>query len=76
METMYERIKRMTFEEMREFIYWVYQNGNRDGQNNLEDSPYISYFGGMMLEKEAKEVMPNDDVKNDLWDLFEQVYGN
>ena len=74
-ETMYKRIKRMTPEQMREFVYWVYLCGNRDGANNLEDSPgYSSYFGGGMLLKDAKEVMPNDTTK-DLLDNFKKVYG-
>ena len=72
METMYERIKRMTPEEMRQFVYWVYLCGNRDGQKNLEDSPG-SYFGGYMLNMNAKQVMPNDNV-NDLWDNFKEIY--
>lgn len=71
---MHERIKAMTQEEMREFIYWVYMNGNKDGEMNLCDSPAASYFGGAMLEYDAKEVMPNDNV-NDLWDNFESIYG-
>lgn len=75
METMYNRIKRMTPEEMREFIYWVYICGNRDGEQNLEDSPgCCSYFGGAMLLKNASEVMPND-CTGDLWDNFKEVYG-
>lgn len=76
METMYERIKRMTPEEMREFVYWVYLNGNKDGQIGLEDSPgCCSYFGGAMLLKDAREIMPND-TSEDLWDNFNMVYGS
>jgi len=66
METMYERIKRMTESEMREFIYLVYLCGNYDGKVNLCDSPCGSYFGGYMLTLEAKEVIPNDNV-NELY---------
>ena len=67
METMYNRIKRMTKEEMQEFIYWVYSCGNRDGMEGLEDSYGIqSYFGGYLLTKKASEVMSNDSV-SDLW---------
>lgn len=71
-ETMYDRIKRMTKEEMRQFVYWAYLCGNRDGAKNLEDSPN-SYFGGHMLNLEAKTVMPSDDI-NDLWDTFEEIF--
>jgi len=39
---MYDRIKFMTQDEMREFIYWVYMNGNQDGQMQLCDSPVTS----------------------------------
>lgn len=68
METMYDRIRRMTLGEMQEFIYWVYSCGNKDGENGLEDSPGMwSYFGGHMLIEKANKVMPNDDV-SDLWD--------
>ena len=71
-ETMYERIKRMTPEEMRHFVYWVYLCGNRDGEKGLEDSPG-SYFGGHMLTLSAKQVMPNDNV-NDLWDNYKEIW--
>lgn len=72
METMYERIKRMTQEEMKQFVYWVYLCGNRDGAKNYEDSPG-SYFGGHMLTMNAKQVMPDDSV-NDLWDNFKEIW--
>lgn len=71
---MYERIKSMTQDEMREFIYWVYMNGNKDGEMNLCDSPVCSYFGGAMLNYDVSEVMPNNNV-NDLWNAFEGIYG-
>lgn len=45
METTYERIKRMSEEEMKEFVYLVYLCGNKDGQQMLCDSPDYSYFG-------------------------------
>lgn len=35
MENMYERIKRMSEEEMRKFIYLVYLCGNEDGKSIL-----------------------------------------
>ena len=76
MESMYERVKRMTLDEMRHFVYWVYMNGNKDGEDGLCDScGFGSYFGGHMLTKDAVEVMPNDIV-DDLWDRFDEVYGN
>ena len=63
METMYERIKRMTEGEMRKFIYAVYFSGNNDGFHLTCDSPNCSsYFGGYMLTLDAKELMPNDSV--------------
>lgn len=71
---MYERIKIMTQDEMREFIYWVYMNGNKDGSMNLCDSPSDSYFGGKLLEYNAQGVMPHNNI-NDLWDSFESIYG-
>ena len=75
METMYERIKRMSQSEMKRFIYWVYLCGNRDGQRGCEDSPGdCSYFGGGILTKKANEVMPNDNT-NDLWKMFDNMYG-
>ena len=57
--TMYDRIKTMTYEEMQEFIYWVYLNGNEDGKQNLCDSPgKCSYFGGAMLDMDPRDVVP------------------
>lgn len=70
--SMYDRIKTMTAEEMRHFIYWVYMCGNEDGQLGLQDSP-SGFFGGYMLTKNTKEVMPNDDVQ-DLWNDFDETY--
>ncbi|MBR5883854.1 MAG: hypothetical protein IKZ17_01345 [Bacteroidaceae bacterium] len=77
METMYDRIKRMTPKEMQHFVYWVYSCGNKDGTAYLCDSPpggLISFFGGAMLTKERTELMPNDSI-DDLWDEFEKTYG-
>lgn len=62
METMYERVKRMTEEEMSEFIYLVYLSGNADGKQGCCDSPYCSYFGGHVLTLDANKLMPNDKV--------------
>lgn len=72
METMYERIKRMTKDEMKSFIYWVYMNGNEDGDIGCCDSE-LGYFGGHMLNRPVENVMPNDSVK-DLWDNFNKVF--
>lgn len=75
METMYERVKRMTEDEMRNFVYWVYLNGKEDGEIGYCDSE-AGYFGGHMLTLPVNEVMPNDAV-DDLWDVFEKIfYGN
>ena len=72
--TMSERVKAMSPEELRQFVYWVYLCGNRDGRKYLEDSPgNWSFFGGAMLSMDSAEVMPNDNVQ-DLWDRFEKVY--
>lgn len=73
METMYERIKRMTEDEMRNFVYWVYLNGNEDGKLHCCDSE-TGYFGGYMLTKLVHEVMPHDSI-DDLWDNFERIFG-
>lgn len=67
-KTMYERIKNMTEEEMKEFIYMVYLAGNNDGKNNMCDSP-SGYFGEAMLNMDTKELMSNDKV-DDLWDRW------
>lgn len=57
MDTMYECIKKMDMEEMRDFIYWVYMCGNKDGEENLCDTYGDSYFGGAMLSMDAEDVM-------------------
>lgn len=72
METMYDRVKRMTPEEMRQFVYWVYLCGNRDGAKGIEERPG-RYFDGHMLNMNAKQVMPDDNV-NDLWDNFKAIW--
>ena len=73
--TMYERVKCMTPEEMRQFVYWVYMCGNKDGTKDVQDSHGTwSFFGGAMLNMDSDEVMPNDNI-NDLWDRFEETYG-
>lgn len=69
METMYERVKRMSQEEMKKFIYLVYLCGNRDGRDMYCDSPNGSYFGDYMLTLDASEVMPSHSV-DDLYDTW------
>ena len=69
METMYERVKRMTESEMKKFIYAVYLCGNEDGKLDLCDSPTCSYFGDHMLTLNAKDLMPNDSA-DDLFDKW------
>ena len=70
METMYERIKNMTFDEMKCFVYWVYLMGNEDGWNQCADSEG-GYFGGYMLGLDREEVMPNNDI-GDLWEKLDE----
>jgi hypothetical protein len=65
METMYERIKRMTKEEMKDFIYWVYLNGVADEVDNIRDTYELGYFGGAMLDMDA------DDVMSKVHELYE-----
>lgn len=72
MEKMYDRVKNMTLDEMKCFVYWVYLMGNEDGRNCREDSPETSYFGGHMLDLDREEVMPNDDI-GDLWDKLDEA---
>lgn len=71
METMYERIKRMTKSEMEAFVYWVYLMGNEDGYHQCCDSP-SGYFGGYMLTLDREEVMPTDSI-GDLWEKLDEV---
>ena len=56
MKTAYDKVKEMSLEEMETFIYWVYMNGNLDGQYSHEDSPYTSYFGGQLLRSKSSEI--------------------
>ena len=72
MVTMYERIKNMSLEEMKDFIYWVYKCGNEDGFNGGSDTE-SGYFGGYMLGLPVTEVMKNNST-DDLWELFNLVY--
>ena len=68
-ETMYDRIKKMTLEEMTDVVFWVYLNGNRDGRNGAEDSD-LGFFGGAILEQLVEDLMPNGVT--DLWNLYEE----
>lgn len=70
-EKMYERIKRMTLDEMKCFVYWVYLMGNEDGWNQCCDSN-DGYFSGHMLTLDREEVMPNDSI-DDLWEKLDKV---
>ena len=72
MNNMYERIKNMSLEEMKQFVYWVYSCGNMDGWDKCGDSP-SGYFGGYMLTLPADEIMPND-ATDDLWNTFDELY--
>lgn len=47
-EPVYDRIKEMTPVELRNFIRWVYQQGNQDGRNGVGDSE-MGFFGGAIL---------------------------
>ena len=47
-EPMYDRIKEMTHMELRDFIRWVYLQGNQDGRNGVSDSE-MGLFGGTIL---------------------------
>lgn len=73
MEAVYDKLKNLTFEEMRSFIYWVYMNGVLDGGNDCADS-WGGFFGGAFLQQDASKLPDNID---DLWDLYEaakQIY--
>ena len=51
-EPMCDRIREMTNIELRDFIRWVYQQGNQDGRNGIEDSE-MGLFGGTILAYSA-----------------------
>lgn len=67
--TFEERIKKMTHMEMQNFIYWVYQCGQRDAKTNCEDSPGDwSFFGGAILKYPAEKVIEKlDNYYGDDW---------
>lgn len=67
METMYDRIKSMTKDEMRKFIYWVYKAGVKDGENDTCDSAN-GFFGGHIIDMPAEELIPNG--LDDLWNAI------
>lgn len=71
METMYDRIKNMSMEEMKCFVYWVYLMGNEDGWNQCCDSEG-GYFGGHMITLDREEVMPSDSI-SDLWEKLDEA---
>ena len=71
MEIMYERIKRMSIDEMKDFVYWVYLMGNEDGWNQHCDSDG-GYFGGHILTIDKTEIMPNNTTY-DLWDRLDEA---
>lgn len=66
--TLYERIKDMTLEEMKNFIYWVYLCGNKDGAEGLQDCP-SGYFGGYVLTLDAEKAIPGGEI-NSLFDMI------
>ena len=67
--TFEERIKKMSHREMQNFIYWVYQCGQRDAKMNAEDSPGgWSFFGWAILDYPAEKVIEKlDDYYGDNW---------
>lgn len=71
-ENIYERVKHMSMDEMKQFVYWIYRCGNKDGRNDREDSP-SGYFGGHVLTLPVVELMPNDTIE-DIWDKFFEMY--
>ena len=71
-KNMYERIKQMSMSEMKQFVYWVYRCGNKDGRDECECSPN-GYFGGYVLTLPVTTLMPNDNI-NDIWDTFLEFY--
>lgn len=58
-QTMYERVKEMTLEEMKAFVYWVYRNGVLDGEMLSWDDE-SGYFGGYVLELPAEDVLADN----------------
>ena len=63
-EPMCDRIREMTNDELKNFIYWVYQQGNRDGRDGVGDSE-MGFFGGAILAYSADtiEYLWNPEVR-------------
>ena len=63
-EPMCDRIREMTNEELRNFIYWVYTQGKQDGRAGVSDSEK-GFFGGAILAYSAGviEHMWNPEVR-------------
>lgn len=56
---MYEFIRSMSKEQMRDFIYWVYMNGHADAKYKLCDNyGDCGYFDGTILNMDMADVMP------------------
>ena len=64
--SVYEKVKNMSLEEMKKFIYWVYVNGVNDGRANSYDDE-SGYFGGRVLEYDSNIVFPDGTVDSLLW---------
>ena len=69
-KTMYDRIKNMSMDEMKCFVYWVYLMGNEDGRHNRCDSE-SGYFAGHMISLDREDVMPTDSI-SDLWEKLDE----
>ena len=69
-KTMYDRIKNMSMDEMKCFVYWVYLMGNEDGRHQCCDSE-SGYFAGHMISLDREEVMPTDSI-SDLWEKLDE----
>ena len=57
--TMYDWIKQASYQDLQEFLWWVYHRGNEDGRHCAEDSPpggLPSYFGSGILNEDIEEV--------------------
>lgn len=71
-ETMYDRIRNFSKEEMTEFVYWVYIKGNYDGDCHWQDhatNGFQDYFTGRLLCLDADRLIPNG--VHDLWEIFD-----
>lgn len=71
-ETMYDRIRNFSEEDMVEFVYWVYIKGNYDGYCHWQDYSTKGFkddFTGRLLRLDANRLIPNG--VNDLWEHFD-----